>query len=294
VNNFDYSRPTRLKEAIALLKGRGAKVIAGGTDLLVQMRQGEVRPSRLVDVSGLPELSQIKTSKGGGLRIGSATLIRTLERDPLIRERFPIISQAAAYIGSVQIRNLATVGGNLCNAAPSADMAPPLLTLGARAIIAGPKGEKTMALEDFFRGPGETVLGKGELLVALELDALPKRSGGCYQRITTRKAMDIAFIGVASVIVLDGKSSKCKEARIALGAVAPTPIRAREAENMLAGCQLDDESIEAAAGQAAEEARPISDLRAGAEYRREMVKVLTRRTLHISLKSALAGGIQQR
>ena len=287
MNDFEYSRPTTLSDAIALLAEEGAKAIAGGTDLVLQMREGETRPSRLVDITGVEGLDGIEKTADGGVRIGAATPLRALERHALLRERFPVIPEAAAQIGSVQIRNVGTVGGNLCNAAPSADMAPALMVLGATAVIAGPGGERTIALEDFFVGPGETVLRSGELLVALEVGAPAERSASCYQRITTRKAMDIAFVGVASALTLDGGKT-CREARIALGAVAPTPIRAPQAEKLLLGSELDEQNIEAAASKAEEEARPISDLRSGAEYRREMVKVLTRRTLAQSLERALA------
>lgn len=292
LNDFDYSQVTNLDEALDLLGVEGARAIAGGTDLLLEMRRGEVRPTRLVDVTEVPALRQIEVRAGRGMRIGAAVTMRMLEREATIAQRFLMLREAAGQIGSVQIRNLATLGGNLCNAAPSADMAPPLLALGARAIIAGRSGEREVALEEFFLGPGETVLERGELLVALEVESLPGKGGCCYQRITTRRAMDIAFVGVASAISLDEEGGKCLEARIALGAVAPTPIRAREAERALAGSELSEEVIEAAARGAAEAAKPISDVRASADYRREMVRVLARRTLLRCLEAAQAGGTQ--
>jgi len=288
LKDFDYSRPTSLQQAIRLLRKPGAKAVAGGTDLLLQIRQGEIQPSLLVDISELAELHGILAVDGKRVRIGAVTPLRDLETSSLLRRRFPALSEAAALIGSVQIRNLGTLGGNLCNAAPSADMAPPLLALDATALIAGPNGHRSVRLDDFFLGPGKTALARGELLLALELKPLPARSGCSYQRITIRKRMDIAFVGVASLVVLDHDGKTCRLASIALGSVAPTPIRAPKAEALLVGKALSRQNLEAAATQACQEAQPISDLRASAEYRREIVKVLVRRTLIEASRRALA------
>ncbi len=194
-------------------------------------------------------------------------------------KEFSILLQACSLIGSRQIKNRGTVGGNICNAAPSADSAPPLLCLGARVVLVSRKATRTIALEDFFLGPGKTALAEDELLVEIEVPTPPEPSAGCYLRHTTREEMDIAVAGVASFLTLSPENGRLQSARIALGAVAPTPVRARRAEAILVGKAITPELIQQAADQAAAEADPISDLRGSSEYRRELVRVLTRRTL---------------
>src|SRR6185437_11106995 len=199
-----------------------------------------------------------------------------------------IVADGAGLIGSIQIRNLATVGGNLCNAAPSADVSPPLIAAGARAEIIGPDGTRSVPMDEFFLGPRRTVLGPTELLLGVWVPEPAARSGGHYLRHTPRKEMDIAVVGVGSTITLDGE--RCADARIALGAVAPTPVRARGAEEALRGQVVSPDLIEEAARLAAEDARPISDVRGSAEFRRHLVAVLTRRTLTAAWNIAKQGG----
>jgi carbon-monoxide dehydrogenase medium subunit len=194
-----------------------------------------------------------------------------------VQKTYTALAEGGALVGSVQIRNLATVGGNLCNAAPSADLAPPLLALEAEAVIAGPAGKRQVPLADFFRGVRRTVLGPDELLVELVVPAPGRRSGGNYLRHTPRRELDIAVVGVASQVTLS--DGVCARARIALAAVAPTPVRALAAERALEGQPLTSEQIERAAALAVEAAQPISDQRGSAEFRRHLVRVLTRRTL---------------
>jgi carbon-monoxide dehydrogenase medium subunit len=211
---------------------------------------------------------------------------RVLELDPGVRSAYASLADSAALVGSVQIRNLATLGGNMCNAAPSADMAPPLLALGAEAVIAGPKGERRVSVEKFFTGVRTTVLGADELLVEFVAPAPGPRSGGSYLRHTPRRELDIAVVGVASQISLS--DGVCGKVRIALAAVAPTPVRATAAEQALEGQPLTPELIERAANLAVEAAKPISDQRGSADFRRHLVRVLTRRTLAIALERARA------
>lgn len=284
VGKFEYRKPGSLSETLRLLKNEGAhiKVMAGGTDLILQIKQGQISPSLVLDVKNVPELNRLEWNEAGGLHIGAAVPLSKLLASAIVSERFNILAQACSVIGSMQIRNLGTVGGNICNAAPSADSAPALLCLGARAIVASNTGTRKVNLDDFFVAPGKTIMGSNELLIEIEVPTPPPHSAGCYMRHTTREEMDIAVAGVASFLTLSPRSKKPKEVRIALGAVAPTPLRVHGAEAMLIGKAVTQRIIEEVAEKAAEEANPISDIRASAEYRRELVKVLTRRTLRKS------------
>ncbi|MFC1901323.1 FAD binding domain-containing protein [Chloroflexota bacterium] len=281
IGEFEYKAPGSLHEALHILAeaGAGAMVLAGGTDLTLQMKCRQIQPSLVVDVKRIPELNYLNWSEDEGLRLGAAVPLSKLLTFKKLTEKFNILAQACSVIGSMQIKNRATVGGNICNAAPSADSALPLLCLGASAMLASDSGTRTILLEDFFIAPGKTAMNNNELLVEITVPTPPVRAAGCYQRHTTREEMDIAVAGAASYIVLSPQDETLQEVRIALGAVAPTPIRARRAEAVLTGKTATPDIIEEAAAKAAEEAHPISDLRGSANYRRELVKVLTRRTL---------------
>jgi carbon-monoxide dehydrogenase medium subunit len=288
VRRFELALPDSVEECIRILseRGTGTKLVAGGTDLIPQLRNALLRPACVVDLSGVPELRRIEDADGGGLRIGSAVTARALELDPRVRSRYPSLAESAALVGSIQVRNLATLGGNLCNAAPSADMAPPLLALDAAAVIAGPGGRRTVPVASFFRGVRQTALAPGELLVELVLQPPPPRSGGTYLRHTPRRELDIAVVGVASQLTLS--NGTCARARIALAAVAPTPVRATAAEQALEGQAVTPALIERAADLARAAARPIDDQRGSAEFRRHLVGVLARRTLETALARAAA------
>ena len=267
-------------------RGPETKVVAGGTDLLPQLKNGLLRTACVVDLSGVSQLGRLTHADGGGLRIGASVTARTLERDPGLLAGYPAIAESGALVGSVQIRNLATLGGNLCNAAPSADMAPPLLALDADAMIVGPRGTRRVPFASFFLGVRRTVLAPDELLLEIVVPAPGPRSGGNYRRHTPRRELDIAVVGVASQLTLS--NGVCAKARVALAAVAPTPLRATAAEAALEGRPVTPEQIERAAALAVEAARPISDQRGSADFRRHLVQVLTRRTLTTAL--ARAGG----
>jgi carbon-monoxide dehydrogenase medium subunit len=279
--------PETVEECLRVLGERGgdAKVVAGGTDLLPQLKNGLLKPGCVVDLSAVAPLKALQADKGG-LRVGAAVSARTLELDKRVQAGYTSLAESGALIGSVQVRNLATVGGNLCNAAPSADMAPPLLALEAEAVIAGPKGQRRVPLADFFKGVRSTVLGADELMVELAIPAPGPRSGGQYLRHTPRRELDIAVVGVASQLTLS--DGICKKARIALAAVAPVPLRATEAERALEGQAVTPERIAQAAELAVQAARPISDQRGSADFRRHLVRTLTRRTLTIALERANA------
>jgi carbon-monoxide dehydrogenase medium subunit len=280
--------PGSVDECLAALAKRGpeAKLVAGGTDLLPQLKNGLLHPACVIDISRLSELRTIAVGADGGLRLGAAVTARQIERHAQLRVAYPALAESAALVGSIQVRNLATVGGNVCNAAPSADMAPPLVALDAEAVIAGPKGRRRIPVEKFFEGVHKTALAPDELLVEFVVAAPGPRSGGSYLRHTPRRELDIAVVGVASQVTLT--NGVCTKARIVLAAVATTPVRAPAAERALEGQPLTPERIEQAATLAVEAARPISDQRGSAEFRTHLVRVLTKRTLTSALARARA------
>jgi len=285
VRRFELALPRSIDEALRVLSERGseAKLLAGGTDLLPQLKNGLLKPACVIDLSGVERVRTL-TSDASGLHVGAAVSARTLERDATTQKAYTSLAESGALVGSVQVRNLATLGGNLCNAAPSADMAPPLLALDAEAVIVGPKGERRVPVTDFFTGVRRTVLAPDEILLEIVVPAPGARSGGHYLRHTPRRELDIAVVGVASQLTLS--NGVCSKARIALAAVAPVPLRARAAEQALEGKPVTPEAIERAAELALGAAKPISDQRGSADYRRHLVRVLTRRTLRTALTRA--------
>jgi carbon-monoxide dehydrogenase medium subunit len=276
---FNYLEPRTIKEAVSLLvQYQGmAKVIAGGTDLLNQIRLKMIKPDYVVDISYIPGLDYIEYNTQGWLSIGALATIRSLEMSAEIREHHPVISQAASLMGSMAIRNVGTIGGNLCHASPSAETAPSLIGLGASVKLVGTDGERTVALENFFRGPGQTALQTGELMVEIRVPPMPSNTKGIYLKHTTRGNVNPAIVGVAAIVAMGGK--RCIDIKLVLGAVAPTPIRVKKAEEILKGEVIDDALIAKAARAASAESSPISDVRASAEYRKDMVKVFTRHAL---------------
>lgn len=291
LKTFDYFAPNSLPEALSLLQERGeeGRPLAGGTDLVVQVKEGGKipTPSYLVSLRRLPELRGIDFSEKDGLRIGATVTMTEAAESAPIRERYRALADGAEVVGSIQTMNMATIGGNVCNAAPSADTAPALLTYEAVAVIAGPKGERAIPIEEFWLGPNQTALQQGELLRELRLPAPPAHTGGVYVRQTPRKQMDIAVVGVAVLLTL-GQGDRIQRARIALGAVAPTPIRARKAEAALEGNPASEALFAQAAETAASEATPIGDVRGSAEFRRHLVKVTADRCLREAAKRARA------
>jgi CO/xanthine dehydrogenase FAD-binding subunit len=283
---FEYLGPKTIQEACSMLSEHGdkARVIAGGTDLLVIMKTKEVTPQYVIGLRSIPNMDYIRADPKG-LRIGALATLESLAESSVIRERFPFLADAAGKMATAQVRNMGTIGGNLCNAAPSADTAPSLICLGAMAKLAGPRGERVVPVEEFFAGPGKTVLKAGEILAEIQLPNQPAHTGGAYLKLS-RLAVDLAVVGVAALVALEGKGGTCKEARIALGAVAPTPIRAKKAEAVLQGKKINDGLIEEAGRIAAEEARPITDVRGSAFYRSEVIKVLTKRVIRQAAQQA--------
>ena len=278
---FDFYQPASLQEASRLLKenGPGGRFLAGGTDLVIAMKEKGLVPKYIVDLKRIAGLSGIREQGDGSIAIGALTTMREIETLPVITKKYPFLSQSAAEVGSIQIRNRATVGGNMANATPSADVAPSLIALNATAKIVGANSDRTVPLEEFFRGPGQTVMASDEILTELTIPKTGPRLVGEYIKFSPREMMDLAYVGVAVAYNLGDSDKKCDGVRIVLGAVAPTPIRAKRAEAALEGQVLTDALAEKVGRIAAEEAKPISDVRSSADYRRAMVGAMTRRAL---------------
>ncbi len=284
---FRYTAPQTFDEALRLLgeqKGR-ARLLAGGTDLIPQLkRRGTTTPEMVIDLKGIAGLEVVSYDPQVGLTIGALTTIKALAETPVIQERFPILAQAASTMASPQVRNRGTFAGNLCMAVPSADSAPALLALGAGVKLKGPGGERIVPLEAFFTGPRRTVIEPDEILQSILVPTPEKGCRGTYIKFSPRHSMDLAIVGVA--VAGMAEAGVCNKIRLALGAVAPTPIRARQAEALLTGQRLSPELIEAAARAAGEECRPIDDHRASADYRRDLVYMLTQRAINQIFPSA--------
>jgi xanthine dehydrogenase iron-sulfur cluster and FAD-binding subunit A len=283
VNGFDFVEAASVDEAVRFLAegGRAAKPIAGGTDLLVQMKLEKTGPELLVGVGGIPELRRISAGPAG-LRLGAGATIAEVLRNPIVREWYPALGQACAAFSTTQVQAMGTVGGNLGNASPASDTAPAFIALGATVEIAGPAGRRTLPLEDFFVGPGRSALAVGELIAAVTLPRPVAGTGSAFQKLG-RVAADIAKANAGVAVTLD--DGKVVAVRVALGSVAPTPMRARGAEAALAGRPLTDETILAAADAAAADCSPIDDVRASAWYRRRIVRAL----VHDALQAARTG-----
>ena len=293
-HKFDYLEARNLRQAIALAERYGdqARIVAGGTDFLVRWRQGVWRPQYVIASGNIRGLSRVGFSPRNGLSLGALVTVRTLETHPVIRQRYPALSAAASAFAGVQVRNLATVGGNVCNASPGGDTLPALLAFDARCRVVGPDGERWVPLDQFFTGPGRTVLQRGEVLAELRLPPPPVRgAGSLYVKHSPRGAMDIATVGVASVVSLQDRGRVCRDVRIALGAVAPTPIRAYAAEELLRGQAITDELLIEVAQEARRCASPIDDIRGSASHRSAMVGVLAQRTLERAISTARTGPV---
>ena len=278
MNELSYERPTSLAEAQRALSKPGASPLAGGTDLIVQLRERRRQADILVDLKTVTELREISETSDGGLSVGPSVSATNLLRDGRIPERYPALAISLGMIGSRQIQNRGTLGGNICNAAPSADAVPPLICYGAKCHLLGPNGERTIPIEDLFAGPGRTNLANGEILTRVELPPQPSNSAAHYIRFTPRREMDIAVVGAGAWIELDGNNT-IKSARIALASVAPTPIRSPSAEAALINQSANSDTFASAARAATEDATPISDTRSSADYRKSLVETLTRRAL---------------
>jgi xanthine dehydrogenase FAD-binding subunit len=278
LQEFVYERPQTIDEAVAAMGAGDARALAGGTDLVPQLREGRRRAGCVVDLKRIPELTAIVALPDGGFGIGAAVTASAVARHAGLAAAYPAVAQSAQLIGGVQIQNRASLGGNICNAAPSADAVPALICHEARTVIAGRNGRREVAVAALFRAPGRTALEPGEVLVSILLPPASRRSAAKYLRFTPRREMDIAIAGAATWIRLDAQGAVA-DARIVLASVAPTPIRAPSAERKLIGERPTRVLLEEAGRLAAGDARPISDTRGSADYRRSLVAVLTARAL---------------
>ena len=282
--NFDYEAPTSLASALELLARPGEmRPLSGGTDIIDQLKSNRRHADLVVDLKRVPELLALE-SNSSSLKIGSAVSCTDVHNYTAENGGFPALSESTELVGSIHIQNRASVGGNVCNAAPSADTIPALLIHEAVARTASASGGREIPLIDFFAGPGQTVLEKGEILKELVLPAPANNTASAYLRFIPRNEMDIAVAGVGSLIEVDPSTKIVTKARIALASVAPTPVRAYAAEEFLEGTVIDAAAIDKTADLAVDSAVPITDVRGSAEYRKELIRVLTKRTLKICLE----------
>ena len=287
---FDYLEPRSLDEALGMLEEHGdrARLVAGSTDFLVRWRTGSWRPEIVVCMQHVPGLDGLHFNDDDGLSIGGMVTVQEIEQDATVRTRYPALAAGAAAFAGVQVRNLATVVGNICNASPAGDTLPALLAYDAQCRIVSSSGERWLPLTEVFVGPGRIALAAGEIMTQIRLPTPSPNTGGLYIKHSPRGAMDISAVGAASVVSV-GSDGTCASVRIALGAVAPTPMRAFGAEGRLLGQTPTDANIAESARIAAQSCSPIADVRSGAEYRREIAQVLAERTLKHAAQTAIGG-----
>ena len=291
MQDFGYIAANTLSEAVALLdeKGQAARILAGGTDLIVQVREARRDVDWMIDIKSIPEVNVLEYHADTGLTLGAAVECYKIYAVDAICDAYPGLVDATKIIGGTAIQGRAGVGGNLCNASPAADCIPPLIVLNATCVIVGPNGERELPVEEFCTGPGQTALGTGEMLVSLKIPVPESNSSSFYLRFIPRNEMDIAVVGAGAAVTLDAAHQKIVSARIALAAVGPTPLFAEEASALLAGREVSDAAIDEAALAAQSIARPISDVRGTAEQRTHLVGVLTRRALNGAIERIRGG-----
>jgi aerobic carbon-monoxide dehydrogenase medium subunit len=293
MRDFEYFKPATIDEALSLYKrgGTKAKLLAGGTELVNEMRLGKTQPEQVIDLKLIRSMDFMRLGDEG-LQIGALYRVRDAETSPQLQQSpYRVLSHAAGTLGSPQVRNKATIAGNLCRCSPSADLIPPLIALSSSARIQSDESHRKMAVEDMLLGPGKTVLKPGDIVTELDIPRMAPHTGCGYYKLSPRKSLDLAVVGVAAMIRTNPQISKCVEARVVLGAVAPTAMRAKRAESILAGSSLSQSVIEEAAAAAAAEAKPIDDVRATAWYRKKMIAVATKRAIALALEQANAFAI---
>jgi len=292
---FEYLAPGTIGEACDILaqQGHEARLLAGGTDLVLQMRRREVVPRYVVGLKGIPELAFIRSNGDGSLAIGAMTTTWAIQSSPLILREYDFLAQTALELGTLEVRNVATVGGNICGALPCADFPPPLITLGARVKLVSKKGERVISLEDFFLDLEQTAMEPQELLTEIQIPPLPAFSGGAYIKFHDRHAVDITTVGAGAFLTVDPEGKVCRDVSIALATSAPTPLRAKGAEAALRGQPLTEDALEEVARLTCEEARPRTSWRATREFRQELIRALTKRALRQAWEKARAAASSQ-
>jgi CO/xanthine dehydrogenase FAD-binding subunit len=288
---IDFARPHSVAEAVELLTERGdrARPLAGGTDLIVQLRTGVHDPDYVVDIKEIPELNELSYNASSGLTIGAAVPCYKIYGNADVTSMYPAIVDSATIIGGTQIQGRASLGGNLCNAVPSADTIPTMIALGATANITGPNGDRSVPVADFCTWVRENVLGPGELLVSMHFPTPPANSGARYQRFIPRNEMDIAVVGVGASVTLN--NGTFESVRVSLASVAPTPLDVTEISDALAGQEVNDENIAKAGELAKAASKPITDMRGTIEYRKHLCDVITRRVLNDAVTRARGGTV---
>ena len=284
---FSYFEPTSIKEASEILtqKNGEAYPLAGGTDLLVRMKRGIIRPAVLVNLKRIRDLNGIQSEKDSGTRIGALTTIAEIENSAVVQENHPVLAQAAGVIGAQPLRNLATIGGNIGRASPASDMAPSLMVLQVQVSTQGPSGPRELEIDKIFAGPGSTTLSDGEIITSFFFPAMAPHTGAAYLKMGRRSGGgDCALVGVAVLLTMG--SDEVRAVRIAMSSVGPTTLRAKKAEEVILSGTLTEDRIQQAARAAAEEAAPITDMRCSASYRKEIIKVLTFRALQEAMQKA--------
>ncbi len=291
MKTIDYACPNTVEEAVILLMntGRHARALAGGTDIIVQVREGQLELDLLVDVKKIPEVTNLSYDRKKGLILGAAVPCYEICEHQEIAAAYPGLIDSASLVGGTAIQNRASFGGNLCNASPAADTVPSLIVYHSVCVIAGPQGRREVPVERFCTGPGKTVLQPGELLVSFRIPAPPRNFGAHYLRFIPRNEMDIAVVSAGTAVVLDDSRTSFVSGRVALGAVAPTPLLVEEASELLAGAPICDEVIEEVAEAARKASNPINDMRGTVEHRRHVARVLTRRTLSKAIQRVRGG-----
>jgi CO/xanthine dehydrogenase FAD-binding subunit len=284
---FELLQPRSLTEALEMKRdyGEKVKVLAGGTDLLVLLKERKIRTDAVMSLHNLRELDFIRAERQG-VTLGALVSHNAAATSSIVRQKFPDLAEACAQVGATQIQNLGTIGGNLCNASPAADTAPPLLLMDAQLTLASTRGERRIAIHDFFLGPRQTVLQADEILKEIFIPQITGRRGATYLKLGRRQAMEIAIVGLGVAIHLNGSDQVVSECRVAMGSVAPTVVRARGAEAILRDRAITNDLVDEVAAVAAEAARPISDVRASAQYRLDMIRVLCRQATHAALARA--------
>jgi len=287
IKDFEYFAPETVDEMVNLLTQykEESKIIAGGQSMLILMKQGLIAPQYLIDIKGISALDYINFDKNEGLRIGSLTTHRTIETSPVIGNGFSVLAEMEQNVASVETRNWGTIGGNLCHADPAGDPAPVFIALNGKLKMVSSNGERTMAVEDFFKDYFETALQSDEILTEIQVPNPPPRTGTAYRKFSLLEG-DYALVSAAVSITLSSKDDTCSDARIVLGAVASVPMRAKQAEKVLIGREIKDNLLQEAGKAASEEARPISDMHASEEYRREVVGVLVKQVVGEALERA--------
>jgi carbon-monoxide dehydrogenase medium subunit len=284
---FELLQPHSLKEALEMKRDsqEGAKLLAGGTDLLVLLKEHKLKTETVISLRHVRELNFIREERQG-VTLGALVSHTDIATSLLVRQKFPDLAEACSQVGATQIQNLGTVGGNLCNASPAADTAPPLLLMDALLTLASTRGERRIAIHDFFLAPRQTVLQPDEILKEIFIPPISGRRGATYLKLGRRQAMEIAIVGLGVAIHLNGSDRMVSECRIAMGSVAPTVVRARSAEELLHHREINSQLVDEVAAVAADAARPISDVRASAQYRLDMIRVLCRQATHAALARA--------